>query len=99
MLGKHAKLASFLFVGVFLLPLMGLLIMDYQVKKANDITGSYLYGAGNYDHALAGVVLFGIVVIVLALATITRLRKAREHKPEVKIDERIKRIDEELKRI
>jgi hypothetical protein len=100
---KSAKLATFLFMGIFALPILGLLIMDYQVKQANDITGSYGISDGaNYDHALAGVLIVGIGVIVFTVFTMAHAKKVRSADvnkgSSVMIDDKIRKIDEELKK-
>jgi len=99
---KSAKLASFLFIGIFALPILGLLIMDYQVKRANDITGSYVqYDGTNYDHALAGVLIVGIGVIIFTVFTMAHAKKVRSVTHEGLsggINDKIREIDEELKK-
>jgi hypothetical protein len=102
MLNKSGKLATLLFIGVIILPLLGLLIMDYQLKRSNDLTGAYL-GSGIAAYAsenmLAGAVIIGFVVFLIVTFTINKIRKSRliSTMPLAKIDEEIKKIDERLK--
>lgn len=103
MRGKSGKLATFLFIGVVILPLLGLLIMDYQLKRANDITGAYLVsGASAYasENLVAGAVILGVMVFLLMAVTVNKVRKARmiSTMPLAKINEEIERIDDHLKR-
>jgi cytosine/uracil/thiamine/allantoin permease len=102
---KSARLSTIIFVGVFLLPLIGLLIMDYQVKKANDITGAYAYNTGSsYDPVLAGVIMAGIGVAIFAVFTVARFRKARSGVQSGAstvpndINAKIGKIDDELRK-
>ncbi|MBW2972379.1 hypothetical protein KY359_05060 [Candidatus Woesearchaeota archaeon] len=96
-------MATFLFIGVVILPLLGLLIMDYQLKRANDITGAYLVsGASAYasENLVAGAVILGVMVFLLMAVTVNKVRKARmiSTMPLAKINEEIERIDDHLKR-
>jgi hypothetical protein len=102
MFGKSGKLASVLFVVVMLLPLLGLMIMDYQTRVANDITGAYSVSAGSAylsENILAGAVLVGVLVAALVLFTVGRVRKARmvHTMPLAKINEEIRKIDDHIK--
>ena len=105
---KSARLSTIIFIGVFLLPLIGLMIMDFQLKKANDITGAYAFNTGaSYDPVLAGVIIAGMGVMIFTVFTIARLRRV---KSDVKsgpssmssssndINAKISKIDEELKK-
>jgi cytosine/uracil/thiamine/allantoin permease len=100
---KRGKLAHLLFIGVMLLPLLGLLIMDYQVRRANDLTGAYV-AAGPYTYAsenlLAGAIILGVIVFVIVTFTATKLQKAKivSTMPLAKINQEIKSIDEKLKK-
>jgi len=102
MFNKRGKLATLLFVGVTIIPLLGLLIMDYQLKQANDITGAYIasgpaaYAAENF---MGGIMVLCLLVIVVAVYTVGRIRHSRlvSTMPLAKINEEIGKIDEHLK--
>jgi cytosine/uracil/thiamine/allantoin permease len=100
---KSARLASFLFIGVILLPLIGLMMMDYQLKKANDITGEFAIdnARGAVYGTLAGVaIIAGICIFTIATFVIGKLRNRKITTPSlVEINEEIGRIDQHLKRI
>ncbi|MBN1544656.1 hypothetical protein JW898_04290 [Candidatus Woesearchaeota archaeon] len=102
-INKRGKLSTLLFIGAVILPLLGLLIMDYQLKQANDITGAYLVsGPSAYasENLLAGAVVLGVIVSVLVGLSVNRIRKARviSTMPLAKINDEIQSIDEHLKR-
>ncbi len=99
---KKGKLSTLLFIGVTILPLLGLLIMDYQVRRANDITGAYLAaGPAAYaaDNMVAGAVALGALVLALVLFTVSRVRKSRlvTTMPLSRINKDIDDIDQRLK--
>ena len=102
MWNKKGRLATVLFVGVMLLPLVGLLIMDYQVKRANDLTGRYLLEGGQAyvaDNMLATVIIIAVFAVLLATVVAGKIRSSRAIKTHhlAKINEDIKQIDERLK--
>jgi hypothetical protein len=104
MMDKKGRLANLLFLGVVALPLLGLLIMDYQLKRANDITGAYLMsGATAYasENLLAGAVVIGAMVFLLAMFTVTKVRKSRliSTMPLAKINDEIDKIDDRLGKV
>jgi hypothetical protein len=76
--------------------------MDYQLKRANDITGAYLgSGVSAYaaENTLAGAVIIGVIIFVLVTFTVTKIRKSRlvSTMPLARINNEIKQIDERLK--
>lgn len=102
MMDKKGKFASLLFVVLIVLPLLGLLIMDYQLKKANDITGAYIDSpTGNSPYAttyFAFLMMVG-VVSVLVVIVLGKWRKSRivVNPPLSKINEEIEEVDKMLK--
>ena len=102
MWNKRGKLSTLLVVCVFILPILGLLIMDYQVKRANDITGAYLSGgvaAYAYENMLAGFVVAGMVVITVLALIVVKVRNSRliSTMPLARINQEIEKIDEHLR--
>lgn len=66
---KKGRFATLLFVLVILLPLLGVLIMDYQLTRANDITGaSALTASIPFDSARMISAIVSVVVVVAALS-------------------------------
>lgn len=102
MRNKKARLGSVLFAFVILLPLLGLMIMDYQLKKANDITGAYLESpveAYASENLLAGAVVIGAVAFLLVGFIVSKLRKSRliSTMPLARINDEIENIEGRLK--
>jgi hypothetical protein len=101
-MNKKGKLSSLLFIGLITISLLSLLMMDYQVRRANDITGAYsVSGAAAYtsENLLAGAIILGAVIFVLATFVIAKIRKSRlvSTMPLSKINDEIKHIEERLK--
>ena len=100
---KKGKLSTLLFIGVTILPLLGLLIMDYQLKQANDITGAYVVGGpATYaaENLMAGAVILGVIALIAVVFAVGKLHKSKliSTMPLAKINEDIKEIDERLNR-
>jgi len=100
---KKGKLATLLFIGVTILPLLGLLIMDYQLKRANDLTGAYIAGGASAyaaDSVSFGVVILAVLAFVVVLLIFSKVRHSTliSTMPLAKINKDIKDIDEKLKK-
>jgi len=97
---KSGKLDILVFTAILVLPLLGLAIMDYQLKVANDITGAYSLDSSSYESTLAGAVIVGVIVFTVAVFTYNRIRKAKvvSTMPHSAIDAEIQKINENLKR-
>lgn len=100
---KIGKLSTLIVIAIFLLPIIGLLIMDYQLKKANDITGAYLAEdseAYAFENMLASIVVGAMVVVTLLALVVVRVRHSRmiSTTPLAKINREIDSIDDQLKR-
>ena len=98
---KKGRLGSLLFMMVIVLPLVGLLIMDYQLKAANDITGAYAAGgpvAYASDNLLAGAIVLGVLVCIILVFTVGNIKKKKfvATMPLRRINDQIKDIDEKL---
>ena len=101
MFDKKARFASVLFMFVIVLPLLGLMIMDYQLKKANDITGAYLVSpmeayASEFSTALFVIAVFGVgSLLVFGLG---KMRKSQiiTTAPLERINEDISDIEKKL---
>lgn len=95
---KKGKFASLLFTVLIVLPLLGLLMMDYQVRKANDITGAYLDSpTGNSPYATpyaAFLVLLAVVSVIFVLAAGKWVKSRRVSTPSLsKINDDIGKVD------
>jgi hypothetical protein len=95
-------MSTLIVLGIIVISLLGLLIMDYQLRKATDITGAYLEsGSTAYisENMLTGAVVFSFIVFLLAVFTFAKVRKSRliSTMPLAKINDEIKKIDEHLK--
>lgn len=98
---KTGKLATMLMVGILVLPLLGLLIMDYQLTRANDITGAYLSegtAAYAYENMVAGITVVGMMVVTALALIVVKVRHSRmiSTTPLAKINAEIKSIDDKL---
>ena len=99
---KKGKLSTLIFIGIIVLALLGLLIMDYQLEKATDITGAYLgSGTSAYisQNMLTAAVVLGLIVFSLVIFTFGKVRKSRliSTMPLAKINDEIKKIDDQLR--
>jgi cytosine/uracil/thiamine/allantoin permease len=102
MVDKRGKLATLLFIGVTILPLLGLMMMDYQLRKANDITGAYLVsGPGAYaaENIVGALIVICLLVAIVAVYAVGRVKHSKlvSTMPLAKINSEISRIDEHLK--
>jgi len=100
MIGKKGKLATLLFVGVFTLPLLGLLIMDYQVRVANDLTGNAIMSPGAESSGmLVAAVVLGLIVAVLVVAAARWVKHSRfvRSLPMSRVNEEIRRIEDHMR--
>ncbi len=88
------------FASILLLPMLALAMMDYQVRRANDITGSLIGIGESSEGILAGAVLLGIIVAMLTAFVVFKIKDARlvASMPHSRMSEEIKKIDEHLKR-
>lgn len=98
---KKGKLSTLLVIGIFLLPILGLLMMDYQLKKANDITGAYLAdgsAAYAYENMMASIVVGSMLVITILALIVVKVHSSRliRTAPLAKINDEIKKIDEQI---
>ncbi len=103
MFNKSGRLSTVIFVGVILLPLLGLLIMDYQLKRANDVTGAFsAAGASSNNGFFAGVAIVASLAIYAVLSFgVFRWGRSKEIStpPLEKINNEIDTIDKHLKRL
>ena len=98
---KSGKLATLIVIGVLVLPLLGLLIMDYQLSKANDITGAYLSegtAAYAYENMVAGITVMGMMLVTVLALIVVKVRHSKmiSTTPLAKINAEIKSIDSKL---
>ncbi|MFC1723068.1 hypothetical protein ACFL0V_02935 [Nanoarchaeota archaeon] len=63
---KKGKLASFAMMFLLLLPILGLLIMNYQLEQANDLTGMAVAGVEASQFTLTLGVVAGVILIIAA---------------------------------
>ena len=99
---KSGKVATLMFIVLMILPLLALLMMDYQVRMANDITGAFIgtdsdmYSAENM--MTAGLVL-GFILLAVFVFVSGRLKDSRlmSSMPHARMNKHIKSIDEHLK--
>jgi hypothetical protein len=99
MLNRKGRLSSFLFAGLLLLPLMGLMFMDYEVKTANDVTGAYVYSYDAVEGSkIGGMFLLGLAVVGVIIFAVRRSRasSAAKFQDLAKINDNIKRVESEL---
>jgi hypothetical protein len=78
---KKGRYSTLLFVLVILLPLLGVLIMDYQLTKANDITGASAFTDSipfDSTRMISTVVSVVVVVVALSIFLITKVVKPRK---------------------
>lgn len=99
---KCAKLSTVIVLGIIVMSLLALLIMDYQLRRATDITGAYLEaGTTAYvsENMVASAIVFSLVLFILAVFVVAKVRKSRliSTMPLAKINQEIKKIDEHLK--
>ncbi len=99
---KKGKLSTLLFIGVTILPLLGLLIMDYQLKQANDITGAYIAGGPAVyaaENLMAGAVILGVIAFIGIVFAVGKIHQSKiiSTMPLAKINNEIKAIDAKLK--
>jgi uncharacterized membrane protein YciS (DUF1049 family) len=95
---KRAKLATSMFVIVaILLPMLGLLIMNDQLTKANYITGSVtVEPASGANQTFAGVLVIGLVVVgLLGILFTFRNKRPPIHEVNAKIDN----LSEQIKKL
>jgi uncharacterized protein YqgC (DUF456 family) len=102
-MNKSGKFASILFAGVILLPLIALMIMDYQLKKANDITGEFAAAPAQgavYGTFASVAIIAGICVFTIATFVMNRIRNQKISTPPLaKINDEIGQIDQHLKKL
>ncbi|MFH1064500.1 MAG: hypothetical protein V1729_05445 [Candidatus Woesearchaeota archaeon] len=98
---KKGLFATWIFVSLMLIPILALLIMDYQVKVANDITGAYIGASPSVEGSIfAGAVLLGVCVFFLVSFIASRLKKSKfvSSMPLAQINKEIDKIHEHMQK-
>ncbi len=103
MFDKKARFASVLFMFVIVLPLLGLMIMDYQLKKANDITGAYLMAPMDAYASEFSTAIFVLAVMGIGSLFVFGMGKWRKSqkiftRSLVKINDEISNIEKKLEK-
>lgn len=95
---RSGKLASIIAVGLLVLPLLGLLIMDDELKRANDLTGAYISGGATGSH-VGSYVIVGLGVVALGIISFGAVMKARaiKNRELAQINEEIAELDRKLR--
>ncbi|NQU78516.1 hypothetical protein HQ545_01980 [Candidatus Woesearchaeota archaeon] len=96
------KLSGIFFIGIVLMALLGLGIMDYQLRQANDITGQYIsVNAGNIleENQLAGGIIIGVLIVIGVAIIVSKaiLSDLSSKMPLHQLDATIRKLDKELK--
>ncbi len=97
-MNKKGRWSSVVFVVIMALPLLGLLIMNYQVEEANQLTGM----ASNQQTIGVSVPTLIIVVIALtasAVISVYEIRKSNRVKTRslADINKDISKLEEQIK--
>ncbi len=100
-LNKKGLFATWIFVSLMLIPILALMIMDYQVRVSNDLTGAYIGAAPSVEGSIfAAAVLFGVCTFFLVSFIASRLKKSKfvSSMPLAQINREIDRIHEHMQK-
>lgn len=100
-LNKKGLFATWIFVSLMLIPILALLIMDHQVRVANDLTGAYIDVAPDAEGSLfAAAILFGVCAFFVVSFIVSRMKKSKfvSTMPLARINDEIDKIEEHMRK-
>ena len=100
-MNKKGKLASTIFLIILLLPLMGLMIMDSQLKEANNITGMVVKQTEWAPFSLGIGIIAGSIILLFAVLEVHNYTRSRKIKTRTlaEINKDIDELEKNLKQI